>query len=146
MRNGETDGGEKEGPETPSQYSDIGDIFGKENSAVTPSRVARFEDICSSLLCVLALASLVLRISSRPHRRFFSVYSPGRVFISLLDRLPTPFAKGTSGAWSILLMVRTRVYPVAELVSSKEDPLLSRRRTTVNAMRLGDKHVLQAGH
>lgn len=87
-------------------------FFEKENSAVIYllSIVARFEDICSCLLCLLALTSLSSSPSdpSSDVHFFFSSILPADS-LSLAWTLPAPFAKGTTGAWSILLMAHTRV-------------------------------------
>jgi len=118
-------------PGTPSQYSDIGDIFSEENSALTPPR-------CSTLSRHMLVPFVPARprehLLAAPPTALFSVYSPARLFISRLDATWTPFAKGTIGAWSILLMVRTRV--VAD-----SDPRRSHHYGTKTWTRLADGQI-----
>lgn len=98
-----------ERPGTPL-YSDTEGIFGKENSAVIHllSMVARFEDICSSF-CACSPSRTSLHLLAIPLRRtfFFSILRADS--LSLAWTLLVPFTKGTTGAWSILLMAHTRV-------------------------------------
>lgn len=85
--------------------------FGKENSTVIHllSMVARFEDICS-FFCVCSPSRASLHLSWQSLRRTFFFSSIIRAdSLSLAWTLPAPFTKGTTGAWSILLMAHTRV-------------------------------------
>lgn len=88
--------------ETPSRSLNIEDIFGKENSAVTPSRCSTLRRHMFVPLCLIALTSLSTYSLAM---LFFHLFYGPALYLSL----PTPLTKGSSGAWSILLMVHTRV-------------------------------------
>lgn len=98
--------------------SDVEDIFRPAAAALRRVRrvSARHEDICRPFVVLLASRFSSSSSSSRTRdpsaASFFPPPSilPGRFFISRsLGRYRRPFTKGTSGAWSILLMARTRV-------------------------------------
>lgn len=93
-------------------YSDTEGIFGRENSSViyVPSFDGSTLRRHMFLLCLLALsrASLHLLAIFPMTYIFFSSILPANS-LSLAWTLPAPFAKGTTGAWSILLMVRVAV-------------------------------------
>lgn len=108
-------------PETPSRFSDIEGIFRKENSTVTPSRSTLRRHMFVPL-CLFILA----RLSSSSRDAFFpSILWAGS--LSLARTLPTPLAKGSSGAWSILLMAHTRVVVDLGLKDRAAPPLLYKR-------------------
>lgn len=124
-------------PETPS-HSDVEGIFEKENCAVTPSRWSTLRRHMFVLLCLLALARLSSSSCDPSSTFFFSILRIGT--LSLAWTLLTFHAKGTTGAWSILLMARTRVVVDLDLKNCVMPALCK------NTTRLGGRYGTQWQH